>query len=115
MAKFANEKYENGEWVHDEDKTRRDWDRAYVKDGVVRWKSNDNVPFEDMLRGFETLGFEFDMQASIAARNKDTQEFLANYRRNPPTYSAEHLAEMRAAFGPGETVVNVITGQKFKL
>ena len=76
MAKFANEKYENGEWVHDEDKTRRDWDRAYVKDGVVRWKSNDNVPFEDMLRGFETLGFEFDMQASIAARNKDTQEFL---------------------------------------
>jgi hypothetical protein len=27
--------------------------------------------------------------------------------------SAEEMSEMRAAFGPGETVVDVITGEKF--
>ena len=41
---------------------------------------------------------------------------LSDYRKrqaNAPV-SHEQAAEMRAAFGPGRTVVNVITGRKFR-
>ncbi len=89
---------------------------AYQDDeGVWRWKSNDHVPFEDMLECWN-LDQE-TMEKCLLAREKDTSEFLAEYREQMKNYkpSAEEMFEMRAAFGEGTKVVNVITGKEIQL
>ena len=48
-------------------------------------------------------------------RNAQVQKELAQYRANYTGPSDEEVAEMRAAFGEGETVVDVITGKTIKL
>ena len=40
---------------------------------------------------------------------------FAEYRRNARPASAEELNEMRAAFGEGQTVVNILTGERYSL
>lgn len=105
-------------WVLDPDKAEEQWTKAYVNsEGVVRWVSSNNVPFRDMLEDFMVIGkiSQETVERSDAARKKDQDEFLARYRANPPKYTEEDLFEMRAAFGEGTTVVNVLTGQKIKL
>ncbi len=53
--------------------------------------------------------------AQVAARTAHTRAFLAEYRaaqaRRTPEELAEEATEIRAAFGPGQTIVNVVTGQ----
>ena len=56
-----------------------------------------------------------DAAATAAARAAEVDRELAAYRAAKRPRSAEELAEMRAAFGPGTTVVDVITGEKIKL
>ena len=67
---------------------------------------------------------EFIAQCTEEARVKHTREVLAAYTKqqekfwSEPEYEEarnEQMAEMRAAFGPGEEVVNVITGKRTKL
>ena len=81
----------------------------------VRWNSNNNVPFDDMLEAFQQLGWitQQDRDNSRAARDADTARFLADYRANYRGPSEEELSEARAAFGEGATVVNVITGDRY--
>jgi len=89
-----------------------------VTDGVFRWDANGNVPPQDILNLLQMDGgVVFDMEATQAARDADTTAFLAEYReaQKNHTPSAEEMFEMRAAFGPGTTVVNVITGRKTRL
>jgi hypothetical protein len=85
--------------------------KSYTKDGVLYWQSNDRpVPMSVFKEGL--------MEAPAAqaqACEANTQAFLAEYRRNPPQPSGEEIAEMRANFEPGATVVNVITGRRIKL
>lgn len=84
-------------------------------DGIYRWKSNNHIPFNDML---ETWGLSKDeIQKHEEARNKDTDSFLSEYRKQMKNHvpSNEEMYEMRAAFGEGTTIVNVITGKKIKL
>lgn len=83
--------------------------------GVWRWKSNNNVPFDDML---EVNGISPEVRALCkAARNADTQAFLTGYRQRQaertPEQIAEQRAEERAAFGPGHSLVNVLTGERY--
>jgi hypothetical protein len=76
--------------------------------GVYRWKTNNSVPPEDILNN---AGLDAPTLARCkAARSTDLDQFMAKYRkaqagRQP---SAEERFEMRAAFGPGVEVVNVI-------
>lgn len=81
------------------------------QDGILRWKSNDQVPPEDCL---EEMGIaDEDLTRCRAARDQEIAEFLAEYRRNYRGPSEEQLAEARAAHGPGVTLVNVITGHTY--
>lgn len=54
-------------------------------------------------------------EATIAAREKEVEESIAEYKRNyqPPT--DEYLAEMKAAFEEGTTVVDIISGATIQL
>jgi hypothetical protein len=91
--------------------------RAY-KDahGIYRWKSNDRVPFDNMLQSWGVTGL--DLFLHQVERAADTERFLAEYRVAQSERTAEQLAEeafeMRAAFGPGQTIVNIITGEGIK-
>jgi len=89
----------------------------YFDGSVVRWVSNDRVPPADCLKEMfrQGLVIESEMTASKKARDAETAAFVAEYRANYKGPSAEELFEMRAAFGAGETVVNVITGRKIRL
>lgn len=83
---------------------------ARLVDGIYRWKSNDHVPFDDLL---EEAGVPADVRARCkTARAADTAAFLEDYRANYKGPSDEERAEMRAAFGPGTVVMNVVTGTK---
>ena len=50
-----------------------------------------------------------------AAREAETDAFLESYRKANHRRSAEELSEMRAAFGTGTTVVDIITGERIRL
>jgi len=52
-----------------------------------------------------------------AACEAHTSAFLAAYRKAMENHvpSEEEMFEMRGAFGPGATVVNVVTGKEIKL
>ena len=82
---------------------------------VVRWNSNDRIPFADMLQEFVDAGW-IDTQAqanSLAQRKVEDRIALEAYARNYKGPSDEEMFEMRAAFGPGAKVVNVLTGHSY--
>lgn len=81
---------------------------------VYRWKSNDQIPFDDML---EANGISSKTRLRCrTVRDAETRAFLDQYRANEAkrTVSPEELYEARAAFGPGHEIVNIITGRKFR-
>jgi len=92
-------------------------DRAYEieveKDGAAKWVSNGNYLPSDVCEKLVYGGFDFSPKATEIKRNKQTADFLNGYRNHKPT--AEEMFEMRAAFGEGTTVVNVLTGEKIRL
>lgn len=90
---------------------------AYVKNGIVRWNSNDRIPPTDVLELWYFLEKDFSIGKSIEESEKETREFLKNYRKKNinRTYSEEERFEMEAAFGKGATVVDVITGKEITL
>jgi hypothetical protein len=86
-------------------------------DGVVRWKSNGEVPPQEVLDANRDRIPPVVMEKSIKVREQETEAFLREYRKQNLNRKPSHeeLMEMRAAFGPGTTVVDVITGRKTKL
>jgi hypothetical protein len=96
-----------------------DWRDGYVdENGVFRWKSCDDIPPEDMIKKLaEYHSDEFDVQATLKAREREVKESLEQYRERMEDHepSGEEIAEMKSAFGEDETVVNVITGERTDL
>lgn len=91
-----------------------------IVDGIPRWKSNGAIPFPDMLDVWiihGNFGHQFDYQKAVATREHETAAFLAEYRARMANVepSVEEMAEMRANFESGTTIVNVITGRRITL
>ena len=86
---------------------------SHVDGDLRRWNESDNVvpPWV-----FEEAGMVVSSDYQLAY-DEETARELAEYRERMMDYEpgAEELFEMRAAFGEGETVVNVITGKKIQL
>lgn len=91
-------------------------EKAYkAADGFWRWKTTASIPFDDVL---EAAGMSAEERARHKAkRAEETAAFVAEYRKAQKgrRVSAEERAEMRAAFGRGTTVVNILTGRKTRL
>lgn len=81
--------------------------------GIRRWKSNDQVPPTDCLTTMGITGPELARMEDV--RDAELANFLAEYRANQTEPTDEERFEMRAAFGPGATVVNVFTGRTTRL
>lgn len=101
------------------EKLAETFEGAYVKGGVCRWKSNDQVPFEDMLTDFAEAGFIrfVVIGESLTARDADNESFFAEYRKAQSNRTQEQIAEerfeARAAMGPGVEMVNIFTGERY--
>lgn len=101
------------------EKLAEQFESATVKGGVVRWNSNNNVPFEDMLTDFAEAGFIpfVTIGTSLEAREVDNKAFFAEYRKAQANRTEEQIAEQRfearAAMGPGVEMVNIFTGERY--
>ncbi len=84
-------------------------------DGAIKWTGNGRYLMDDFCEKLEYAGYAFDRQATAGKREAQDEESLAEYRRNDRGLSGEALAEAKAAFGEGATVVNVLTGKKTRL
>lgn len=84
-------------------------------DGAIKWNSNGRYLMDDFCEKLEYAGYAFSREATAKKREAQNEESLAAYRRNHKGLGAEELAEARAAFGKGTTVVNVLTGEKMVL
>lgn len=84
-------------------------------DGAIKWSSNGRYLMDDFCEKLEYAGYPFSREATAKKRNVQDEESLAEYRRNDKGLSGEALAEARAAFGEGATVVDVLTGKKTRL
>ena len=73
------------------------------------------VLMSDMLEKLTYVTDRVNAEATMAAREDEVARSLAEYRRNARPASAEELHEMRAAFGEGQTVVNILTGERYSL
>ena len=94
------------------DRWGSDTSEAYTEDGgrTWRWASNDRCC---PLDACEEYGIPVDPVAQEAAREREMDEFLAEYRANYTGPSDEERVEARAAMGPGVEMVNAITGHRW--
>ena len=83
--------------------------------GAAFWNSNGNYLPSDAAEKLAYTDFPFSLEETAKARTAQTAQQLEAYRRNAKPASAEEKAEMRAAFGTGTTVCNIITGERIRL
>lgn len=109
------------QWKRDEIARNADMftETARMGDAFV-WQSNGSAPFTELTSEWVALGLmtQAEAEATEVLRKEQMSKFLNEYVRRRcvnPVPSAEELFEMRAAFGEGETVVDVITGQRYNL
>ena len=69
----------------------------------------------DMLEKVMMVSYRVNGEATRKECEKEALAAIEAYRANYKEPDAEELFEMRAAYGKGTTVVDVITGRKIKL
>lgn len=82
---------------------------------VIRWVSNDSVIPEDIM---DALVWPHKAEMNIARAiqiEAAMEQYVDAQARRTHEQVAEDEYEMRAAFGEGATVVNVITGKRSQL
>ena len=100
--------------IRDAERLRKSFvEDAYEDDGVLRWKSNNRpVPHWSFREALATAS-----DRHLEVERKESAESLRRYREEMANHvpDAEELYEMRAAFGTGTTVVNILTGRRARL
>lgn len=100
LKKIENVKteYDNGEITIDENGV------AYNKIG--------RVVMDDIAEVIEYAGLPINRKATANERNKANEEIFKAYKHEPTT---EEIVEMRATFGEGTKVVDLISGKTIVL
>lgn len=97
--------------------TRADLENGRItidSNGVARNRIG-RILMADQMEKLLMVTDKADATATAAAREAEVDRSLAAYRATKRPHSAEELAEMRAAFGSGATVVDAITGERIAL
>lgn len=86
------------------------------ENGVARWDIGRVVP-EDIAQMARFGGLPVDVEATNEARGVELEKTIKAYRERQESreIDPEELFEMRAAFGTGTVVVDVITGREVRL
>ena len=98
-------------------------DRSYRMAGsnVMRWNSNDKCIPHDIMLNLKRYGMvnAITVETTRIVELEEIDAFIKEYKALAGRRSAEQIAEeryvLRAAFGPGETVVNILTGERTEL
>ncbi|MBQ6503095.1 MAG: hypothetical protein IJI57_04180 [Flexilinea sp.] len=77
------------------------------------WASNGHYLPLECVQMLSHCAFFFDADATIRAEKEQSDRFLEEYRNTRHELSAEERAEMRAAFGEGTEIVDVISGERY--
>ncbi len=85
------------------------------EDGAIKWNSNGHYLPADCCEKLAWARYEFSQHATQIKRDAQESEFIAQYKANAKPPSEEELAEMRSVWGPGTTVVDVISGKEITL
>lgn len=99
------------------EKIRKELEQGLItidENGVARNQIG-RVLMSDMLEKLTYITDEVDAEATAAARAEEVQRSLEAYRANAKPASEEEKNEMRAAFGEGQTVVDILTGERITL
>ena len=99
------------------DKVREELEKGLItidEKGVAKNRIG-RVLMSDMLEKLTYITDAVDAEATTKAREKETAKALDEYRKNVRPATEEVLDEMRAAFGKGQTVVNILTGERITL
>jgi len=96
--------------------------QVYISKNVAYWKNTDKEVPDDIAILMAYMEVEIDgqfinLKKQLEQREATVAHELEKMREeqmNKP-YSDEEMFEMRAAFGEGATVVNILTGEKVKL
>lgn len=123
MTRFTNElRGELGAyWKADAEKRLEEMDLAVARgeitiddNGVAR-NCIGRALMEDQMEILSFTDWRFSEDATRAARAEEIRIFTQEYKKNQSAPSQEEIFEMRAAFGEGAEVVDVISGQIIKL
>lgn len=90
-------------------------DATVDENGVIRWNSNGNCIPDDFCEKLEYAGFQFSREATREAREIEDKEFIEQYKAMKHEPTEEELAEMRATFGAGTKVVDILSGREYQL
>ena len=110
-----------------EKEINRIWDQAsqgeilLTEDRAAYWKASGHyLPAECIEKLMHTpYKTVISAEATARAREKQDKEAIERYRQAQAKRSAEQRAEekaeMRAAFGTGSTIVDILTGERFEI
>ena len=99
------------------DELRRDLANGQItidENGIAR-NCIGRVLMDDLLEKLAYITDEVNVEATHAAHEAEVARELEEYRRNKKPATAEEIAEMRAAFGPGAKVTDILTGETITL
>ena len=83
--------------------------------GGVFWNSNGNYLPDECAEILGCTGFPFSLEETTRAREAQAAAQIEAYRRDYKGPGDEELLEMRAAFGSGAVVIDVISGEQISL
>lgn len=87
------------------------------ENGGAYWATNGKYIPDECAREAAELGYPVSIKETAKRRAEQDEEFFQSYRERMKNYepSEEEMFEMRAAFGTGTTIVDVITGKEIRL
>ena len=98
---------------------KADREAIVEEDGAIKWKLSGNYLMDDFCEKLEYGGYAFSREATRAKREVQNDEAIEQYKKARANMTAEQKAEemfeMRAAFGEGATVIDVLTGERIQL
>ena len=83
-------------------------------DGVARNRLG-RILMEDQMEILSFTDWRFSKEATRKAREEEVAKSINAYKKNAHEPSTEEMFEMRAAFGKGTKVVDVISGRTIQL
>lgn len=86
------------------------------KEGVVR-NCIGRVVVDEVANALDYIiqDGSFRLDKTVEARDAEDTQFIKNYMAQNRNPSDEELLEMKAAFGEGATVIDVLTGKRIQL
>ena len=96
------------------ERIERDEIRTSINGGAF-WNSNGHYLPLECAEVLSFTDFPFSLEETNRAREEQEKLFLERYKATHKEATLEERHQMRAAFGTGQTIVNIFTGERIRL